>query len=469
MVDVIEDTIEVDFTIADSPWLVIEAIVELSQTATPNYVDMIITPDPGETLGELPENTTDLIGSTAELNVDTSLLSERDSEAEEDTLLFKGNLANISPTGENVFEAILYDPSQQAFAVEDQDETVSTAEEDEEGETVAGAELSVAGGSIINQEMFLPKPKYGYEDIYPDGTAGTEQFTYAVPASEILDKIIEKLPLEEDETEILLQEGGVTINNERGSFTGGYDRDLWFDSDTIKIKTALDSIASRTESVYYFKKDGTFYFGPPQPTKHDLRFITETTAGIDTPPYQSVQVIGSGVASADGQQKIPLNPENAIVSSARLATYVEEQEEEIIIVQGGLAQPIFEYRNNEISSQAQADSAARSIAQELKKQQASGTITVVGFPEIEIYDGVKMPNTKKQPMGGYAYGVYKVRHILNGSDGFITEIEVAGITEDVATVTDFSVDRVVTADDEEFYVPARQRQGGPGTGLDNIQ
>jgi hypothetical protein len=86
-------------------------------------------------------------------------------------------------------------------------------------------------------------------------------------------------------------------------------------------------------------------------------------------------------------------------------------------------------------------SAAKKIVEDLKKQSAKGKISIVGFPEVTPFDAVIMPHASKDkrdagvpnyqkgmPMGGNRYGVYKVIHKLNGSDGFKTELKVCGLT-----------------------------------------
>jgi len=71
-------------------------------------------------------------------------------------------------------------------------------------------------------------------------------------------------------------------------------------------------------------------------------------------------------------------------------------------------------------------STAKKIIEELIKKNASGEITVVGLPEVELFDVVKLPNTRQRPFGGAEYAVTKVTHELSGQNGFTTRIGVAG-------------------------------------------
>lgn len=123
--------------------------------------------------------------------------------------------------------------------------------------------------------------------------------------------------------------------------------------------------------------------------------------------------------------------------------------------------PVYTYRNMEIQTQAEADAVAEQIVSKLHEQQATGSVTVVGFPEIRPLDAITMPQASDstdtnynplQPMGGTKYSVVKVIHKINSSDGFITEITVGGITKE-AKVVDIETygenDRVLVPDDGE--------------------
>jgi hypothetical protein len=216
-----------------------------------------------------------------------------------------------------------------------------------------------------------------------------------------------------------------------------------FDKSLITVKSALKKVRDTTKSEWWFDREGVFHFGPPEPTKHALRFITDADAGKTTPPYQSVRVIGSGAASQEGYARSNMEIEDKIVKSGDIVIEKKGGETTYAIddsVSGdSLKEPVFEYKNLEISNDKQAQNTLESLASDLGEQQAGGKITVVGFPEIIPHDGVQMPTANpekegepnynpRQPMGGYTYGVYKVTHFLNGQDGFTTEIEVAGLT-----------------------------------------
>lgn len=417
MTEIIRDDVAVTMEIDGDPWLLVEAEVELSRISVPNYVRMIMIPDPEETRPNLPSPIDKLLGKSFRLEADNTMITERDTDAEEDNLLFEGELANISPTGEKSYEGIAYDPGQQAFAPEED------------------------GGSIMNEYISVGKPEYSYTKVLNDGTQ-TEYKVNTIKASKLIEKTVEKLDIEKYEIEI--EEGGVTVDGEIGSYTGGYERNLYFGSEIVKLDDALQQARERTQSEWWFDKDGTFHFGVPRPTRHNLRYITDASDGKTTPPYQSVRLIGSGIASQEGHARTSMETEDKVVKEASIQIDPETNDTTINFdTDGPLKEPVFEYTNLEVTTGQQAESSVQKIAEDIAEQQADGKVTVVGFPEIVPMDGIVMPQASDetapnyspdQPMGGYGYNVYKVRHFLNNSDGFVTEIHVGSVTGATKTI-----------------------------------
>lgn len=395
MSTIINDSLEVSLVVDGQPWHVKEAIVELSRTDTPNYVDILMLPDPEQTAPTLPTDIDKMIGSTFELHVDNSMYSKRDTTATEDTLLFAGNLANISITGKNYYEGIAYDPAQQAFA-----------------ETAEG------GGSISNTTISIKEPDYGHRVMYTP-ERGTVYEAQSMLASEFVSRATNKLGLTDVDIDLSVEGKSV------GGVEGGYDRQLSFGEKDVIIKDGFNKARERCRAEWWFDKEGTFHFGLPEPTRHELKYITDADAGKTTPPYWSVRVIGSGAASAENRSRENMYIEDKVVVEAELAI---DSDGNPTAQFGTTRQPVFEYHDLEISTDEQAKSVARTLVDDLSEQQADGKITVVGFPEVVPMDGVVMPDSEEQPMGGKGYNVYKVQHHLNESDGFLTQIHVSGVT-----------------------------------------
>jgi len=539
MTGVIYDVINARLLIGGQEWLVSDVVVETSLASTPNYVDINkMIPAPSATL---PDDVSNLIGQRFELYLNNELVSNRDASSEEETLLFRGNLANISATGVKTYEGIAYDPSQQGFASTEGDSSAGgggqqpSSDGDGDGGSSGSSDklsgtLSDAGtGKTPSNEeiIFVPKNESGErseaKDIIrtttnEDGVykvnidsgkytvqTTSDNFSYSrnitvgdgedadvsktgtldvsankpVPveslksgselhqqidvttldssntgdvegkgftvnigsAKQLIEEATEKLGLNPELVDIQLTEGGVERGSGDDKVTGAFDRTITFHKEKVRLGTVFQQVAERTDSTFWFDRKGIFHFGVPDSTKHELTLITKTSDGLTTPPYQSVRVIGSSISSQEGWSGVHLRDEER-----------DKLVEEWVSVKGdkgsfnvvplseterdSLPEPVFTYKNAEVSTQEQAATTAKKIAKDLAKQQAKGKITVVGFPEINILDAVVMPQAEKpngvnynprQPMGGNAYSVYKVIHKINGSNGFKTEIHTAGL------------------------------------------
>lgn len=403
MTQVFNDTVETELTIGGTEWLIVEAIVELSKAETPNYADVIIIPNRTNDTDYTRDKLDSLLGDTVTITADNRLISERITDASEDNLLFTGNLANISPTGRGSYEALIYDPSQQAFAPEND------------------------GGSLKNTTISIPSPSFQYDAFLFNIADGVSYEPPVIKADEIVKKCVDALNLPSDKYEIELSDSGTQVGGE----TYAINQQMTFNSHEKKVKEALEQCREKTKSEWWFDKEGVFHFGVPEPTRHELRYITDTSAGKTTPPYQSIQVIGSGIASQSGYEQDALEVEDKIVKQANIVKSSGEDGFSIQEIGQGrdlLQEPTFTYKNLSISTDEQAINTLKSLAKDIGAQQAEGKVTVVGFPEVEIFDGIVMPQTDSQPMGGFGYGVYRVTHFLNPDDGFLTEIEVSGVS-----------------------------------------
>jgi hypothetical protein len=519
MTDIIEDNVDVDLQIGTAGegfssgssepgvsafdddalyWDVIEMKVEITQVAVPNYVKGKVTPrpettsklveilnsDPGETdspdeptaAGNLPNNgISKLVGSRFRLEVDNDLVAvpgdgdpaTRGTTAEvapqdEDNLLFDGRLANISPVGTNLYEIVAYDPGQQAFNI------------GEESGSIINQKLELTGSSVTG----IREP----EDAADNNVTGEHE----VPASEIVQFIVDEAGLGAKTVVDVSRTSTFSFGSIGRTFE--YDPLIEFKKSVVPVKDALNRVREATRSEWWFDKDGTFYFGDPAELgggvqTYEVNLIKDTSAGITTPPYQSVRVIGSGVATTEGwsgNAKIQ-DDEEKIVKEANIGLPDAGGSQAEIVIEldpDRLFEPTFKYINAEISTDEQAQNTALKIADELIKQQASGKVTVVGFPEVQPFDGIIMPNTESQPMGGQLYDVYAVRHKINASDGFVTEIEVAGpnpnLRGDIDTTTTVEGEDgeteeqrniIATSIDRDVYTPdGKRRAFGPGAG-----
>lgn len=401
------DNLDVEMLIDGAEWRLVEARVELSKATTPDFVDMKLMPT-REAAQSLPQNPTltidegGLVGADFTLDVDNTLASTRPSGSEK-TRLFTGKLGNLSKAADGSYEGTAYNPLHEIFSEE-------------------------WSGSFFNTIVRIEHSLQKFEFTQPDGNLDPTNYAnesppraeaYKISASELLQQIFDAAQIDTGKINIHLSEEGTSL---AGSEPVGRDTQLYVTEDFINVSDMFRRIKRATNSEWWFDRDGEFHFGVPRPGNpvegHLLNFITDTSAGITTPKYNSVRVIGDGIVSEDGWRRSSLRNSTAIKVEGNIAD--DEQDEE-------LAPPTFVYRNMSIKTQEEANSVRSNIIQKLREQQKGGSITVLGMPEVRPMDTVQMPDSETQPMGGESYGVTKVIHKLNGSDGFLTEITVTGL------------------------------------------
>lgn len=437
MTTFVRDVIETDMTIGGEPWHVVDLKVELSRNTSPNYVDIKKMAPKNGIYFDKPE---DLVGQSFELSVDTELESYRDAPGKYNSTIFKGAVANISSLGTGAYEAIIYDPSQQALN-------------------------TGAKGSVLNQKVSMTNPTIDYtnlsEDVLKYASKGSET-TYSADttvyrASDALKQALNQTevssPNSTEGVDIQLSKKGKVVGGGRGQFRGALDVFLKFDKSNLELHKVLEKLTKETKSFWWFDREGVFHFGVPDANVHNPELITDTSAGLTTPPYQSVKIVGSDVATSNGYAQTNLNPDEPLIMGANITIgdnaepSIEGQKEIKYGEDPDLNEPTFVYRSQEIITRSQAQNALEKIAQDLGEQYASGKITTVGFPEPSVFDVMIMPhgNSDKkdkgnyqpnQPMGGSIFGLYKVVHKINSSDGFKTEFSVAGMTTAASVITE---------------------------------
>lgn len=434
----IKDVVDVDMTIGGEEWLLVDAKVTLSRNRAPNFVRIKKMAPKDGVYFEQPK---DLLGNSFKLSVDVEIEDYRDAPGKYNSTLFEGNVANISSKGTGVYEAVIYDPSQQ---------TLNTQ----------------AKGSVMNQEIELQNPSVSYDELTEEEVAYIQENTGLTfkpdtkyyRASEALSQALSEVELMgangTEDVDIQLSETGKFISGGRGSFRGALDVFVKFDKGTISVGDILSKIAKETKSFWWFDREGTFHFGVPDANVHYPELIIDSSAGLTTPPYQSVVVVGSDVASENGYPQGDLNPDEPFIVGGNITISgngepsLDKKSLEYgdDVAASFLNEPTFRYQNRELITQKQAENAVTKIAQDLGEQYASGKLTTVGYPEVRLFDVIILPhaNSDKKgkgnynprlPMGGSIFGAYKIVHKLNSSDGFVTDIHVAGLTAPASVIT----------------------------------
>lgn len=199
-----------------------------------------------------------------------------------------------------------------------------------------------------------------------------------------------------------------------------------------KAKDIIGELETSSNSTLWVDTNNVIQFGPTKTALHKLSWVIDSKAGFQTPPYQSVRVIGDdiGTASANGWQSANLVPETEERSETKISLDVEE--EELVEKFGELKEPTFTYEDESIRTKQEAQETARKLFNELQGQRASGEIVIPGRPMVDLFDVVEMPDSFSTTKSGEEtppaqYLVKEVTHRINASDGFVTEISVGGL------------------------------------------
>ena len=219
----------------------------------------------------------------------------------------------------------------------------------------------------------------------------------------------------------------------------GYDGEITLTTWKKEVNSVLETLARGSLSEWDVDRYGDFYFGAARPRAHKLRYITDTSAGKQSPPWRSVQVIGDGIVSQDGwNASAQINEEPEVVRGNLGGSGFDAD----------LAEPTFVYRNMEIQTRDEAMHVLNKIREEIREQAGGGHVEVVGHPEVWPGDAIELPDARDQPLGLDRFLVKKVIHRLNSKNGFMTRIECGGVTNAADTVFVSDVDEL--KDSQEY-------------------
>lgn len=230
------------------------------------------------------------------------------------------------------------------------------------------------------------------------------------------------------------------------------------------IAEHLNKFGRWTNSEWYVDKDNVVQMGVPKTTIRQLDYVKDTSDGKKTPPYQSVRVVGSDLVAEEGWEADPMIQDTSQSATVRIENFADEEKNTEFVV-GETQEPVFEYKSTSIKTPKHAIETAKSLLYDLVKQTQSGSVTVVGRPDIELYDVIQMP----EYLGGYKYIVRGIEHNITGENGFTTSINVGTvpglssntISEDPSSI-ELDTDRRNTRIDEQL---SEREDGDPLIGL----
>jgi len=396
---------------------IIDAEVELIDGPETNYMQALVVgdghnipPSEGDPLnrGDPPEIVT--------LNVNNQL-TEAERDGQQISRIFTGVVANAARMGDHHFKMTAFWPGFNII----QDEKV----------VLAPPPALFFGTDVVDYQFRRNSVSHFINRVGQRVTGGTP-FSWTVN----MDRdgvLVGELP------------DGTEVRN-------GFDIEVTVDTWREPIEEVLDNMQLKSESIWEVDRYGDFYFGAINPDAHKLRFITETSAGKQSPAWRSVLVIGDGVVSQDGWGASAQINEDAM----EVRGNIDGAE-----VEDGLAEPTFVYRNLEINTREEARHVMEELREEIREQAAGGFIEVVGHPEVWPGDAIELPDAPQQPFALERFGVKRVIHRLNNNDGYTTRIECGGITN--ASKTVFEDELMDIIEEQKEYEDSREdRQQAAG-------
>lgn len=149
--------------------------------------------------------------------------------------------------------------------------------------------------------------------------------------------------------------------------------------------------------------------------EHTLQYVTETSDGLQTPPYRRVIVRGGPDTDESGSTShmFSRNQVQGVAWDEGIDPSAET----------------FVYEDRSITSARVAQNVAEGILREAKRQAQTGEITVVGDPALRPLDVVMLPDS----MGGVEYVVGSIVHEISNSDGYVTTIGLSGHVDEIQT------------------------------------
>lgn len=173
--------------------------------------------------------------------------------------------------------------------------------------------------------------------------------------------------------------------------------------------SVIEKVTKLADAVWYVDAENTLVITEAGSVgeQRSLEQITDVSAGKRSPAYQSVRVVGNSPTSRKGRQSRQLVSSQPVVATA------------------GSGEPQYEYEDDDIASQQQAQNVANAILKRLQKQQRGGFVEVVGRSDIRPFDTVEFPAAQ----GGSSYLAEGVKHTLSAKNGWSTRIQLGGVID----------------------------------------
>lgn len=185
---------------------------------------------------------------------------------------------------------------------------------------------------------------------------------------------------------------------------------------------ALDTLANWANADWFIDNYNVLRFGLPDAEVKPVEYIkSESKFGPVEPPYRGVRVTPSGAVSEES------NSQNYALcgyapTSARRALDYDEETGTWEVDSFYTNEPVFTYEDEQIQTLETARAVAEKFARELLRQVQGGKLVIIGDATIDERDVVELPDF----LNGQMYFIGEIKHKINDSDGFITELNLEG-------------------------------------------
>ncbi|MFZ2725366.1 MAG: hypothetical protein WAX77_03850 [Methylococcaceae bacterium] len=223
----------------------------------------------------------------------------------------------------------------------------------------------------------------------------------------------------------LLSQGSVSV----GTIETGFKLSAWLAYKQIPALAHLQQFAYWCGADLYSDNTGKVQFtlAKNTGTAHSFQYgqaVRELSLYEQTPLYDSVEVIGEGAASSQGAEKFYWLAKDVSGVSGKAMIAVKTGQ----VSTGKLGNKPRRLVLGAIRSQESAKQVAENILQALASRWLSGRLLVMGSPEIQLADSIKVTDLPKQHSAvsllnsEHKLRVRGIRHTLDRTVGLMTEL-----------------------------------------------
>lgn len=182
---------------------------------------------------------------------------------------------------------------------------------------------------------------------------------------------------------------------------------------------ALDKLAEWANADWFVNNYNVIEFGLPDAEVKSVKHIkSESDFGPIEPPYRGVRVVANGAISLLSTGNAHRLIGFSSVSPQRALEFKEEKG--IWKVKNGYTnEPTYVHNDEQIQKYKTAEAVAEKFARELLRQVDGGKIVIVGNESIDERDVIELPDF----LQNRKYFVGEIKHKINDSDGFVTELK----------------------------------------------